>query len=202
MGQNWKEWPVFGKTGTSESEKDVYFVGGTAYYCASSWFGYDNNQELNKSQTGYAKSLWSKAMTVLHEDLQIKDFAMPSGIEVLTYCNKTGLIATEKCKKTDTGVYKTVCKPDVCTCGNPVPEQPENPTDTTTPSGDPTGSTTVGSEDPTGSTTDTTDTTGGIGTTDPTASTEGTTAPTVPTTGTTAAPVTPGGDENTVIPTP
>ena len=97
VGQNWKDWPVFGKTGTSESEKDVYFVGGTAYYCASSWFGYDNNQELAKTQTGYAKSLWSKAMKVLHKNLQIKDFDMPGGIEVLEYCTKTGQLATEAC---------------------------------------------------------------------------------------------------------
>ncbi|MBR5524877.1 MAG: transglycosylase domain-containing protein, partial [Clostridia bacterium] len=95
IGQNWKDWPIFGKTGTSESEKDVYFVGGTAYYCASSWFGYDNNQELNKTQTGYAKTLWSQAMKVLHQDLQIKDFDMPSGVEVLEYCTATGQLATE-----------------------------------------------------------------------------------------------------------
>ena len=114
VGQNWKEWPVFGKTGTSESEKDVYFVGGTAYYCASSWFGYDNNQELAKTQTGYAKTLWSKAMKVLHEDLQIKDFEQPDGVEVLKYCTATGQLATENCTSTEMGVYKTEFKPDVC----------------------------------------------------------------------------------------
>ena len=189
--EQWKDWQVFGKTGTSESEKDVYFCGGTAYYVASSWFGYDNNQELNKSQTGYAKSLWSKAMTVLHEDLQIKDFTMPSGIEVLTYCTKTGLIATEACKKTDTGVYKTVCKPGICTCGT-TPVQPDDTTtSTTTPTGDAT-------------TTDGTGTTDTTGTTDATESTtvpvEGTTLPTTGTTDTTAAPVTPGDDGD--IPTP
>lgn len=133
VGNQWKDWQVFGKTGTSESEKDVYFCGGTAYYCASSWFGYDNNQELSKSQTGYAKSLWSKAMKVLHEDLQIKDFEMPEGVEVLRYCTETGLVAGSQCKKTDTGYYKTDCKPDMCTCGT-VQETPPIEDDTTTSS--------------------------------------------------------------------
>ena len=114
VGQEWKGWQVFGKTGTSESEKDVYFSGGTAYYCASSWFGYDNNDILSKSQTGYAKSLWSKAMKVLHEDLQIKDFEMPEGVEKLKYCTATGQLATDKCKSTDTGYYKSDFKPDTC----------------------------------------------------------------------------------------
>ncbi len=114
IGQNWKGWQVFGKTGTSESEKDVYFSGGTAYYCASSWFGYDNNDILSKSQTGYAKSLWNKAMKVLHEDLQIKDFEMPEGVEKLEYCTETGQLATDGCKKTDTGYYKSDFKPDKC----------------------------------------------------------------------------------------
>lgn len=114
VGENWKGWEVFGKTGTSESEKDVYFSGGTAYYCASSWFGYDNNDILSKYQTGYAKSLWNKAMKVLHEDLQIKDFEMPEGVEKLKYCTETGQLATDKCKKTDTGYYKSDFKPDEC----------------------------------------------------------------------------------------
>lgn len=186
----WKDWQVFGKTGTSESEKDVYFCGGTPYYVASSWFGYDNNQELNKSQTGYAKSLWNKAMTVLHEDLQIKDFTMPEGVEVLKYCTKTGLLATDACKKTDTGTYKTSFKPDYCTCGT---ETPVTPTVPTTPS---TSITTAGS---------TTDTTVGstATTTTDTIPTEGTTLPSDPMAGTTtAAPVTPGGDDNGTIPTP
>ena len=155
VGQNWKEWPVFGKTGTSESEKDVYFSGGTAYYCASSWFGYDNNQELTKSQTGYAKTLWSKAMKVLHEDLQIKDFEQPDGIEVLKYCTATGQLATEACTSTDTGVYKSDFKPALCEKhGNTATTTTGTATDgsTTVPSGD--GSTTEQTGDANGSTTD------------------------------------------------
>ena len=114
VGQNWQDWPVFGKTGTSESEKDVYFAGGTAYYCASSWFGYDNNQELTKAQTGYAKSLWNKAMKVLHQNLQIKDFEQPEGVEILEYCTATGQLATDGCPGRETGVYKTEFMPGVC----------------------------------------------------------------------------------------
>jgi len=138
VGQNWKDWPVFGKTGTSESEKDVYFAGGTAYYAASSWFGYDNNQELTKAQTGYAKSLWSKAMKVLHQNLQIKDFEQPDGVEVLQYCTATGQLATDGCIGRDTGVYKSDFKPGLCE------KHSAAATTTTTTTG--TGDTTTSSE--------------------------------------------------------
>ena len=196
VGKNWTDWEVFGKTGTSSSKKDVYFCGGTAYYSASSWFGYDNNQELVSSQTDYAKSLWSKAMKVLHEDLQIKNFTMPDGVEELTYCTKTGLIATDACKKTEVGVYKTSFKPDTCTCGS----------GDTTGNTDTTGSTTAATTTDsavTGDTTDTESTTGSTESTGSTTDTTGSTDGTLPTTGTTdAAPVTPGGDNNEPILTP
>ena len=183
LGQDWKDWQVYGKTGTSEDDKDVYFCGGTTYYCASSWFGYDGNQELstktNPRQTYYAKILWSKAMKVLHEDLQIKDFEAPAGIEELTYCTKTGLIANGNCKSTDVGVYKTDFKPDVCTCGG---------TQTTQPDKSPSGGTTIGTGTTTGNN-DTTGTTTGTGTTDGTDN---------PGTGTTTPPVT---DNPAALPT-
>lgn len=114
IGKSWKGWPVFGKTGTSENEQDVYFAGGTPYYTASSWFGYDNNQALSKAQTGAAKKLWNLAMKALHRNLQIKDFEQPSGVETHKYCTATGELATEACPKTDTGVYKSTNKPGVC----------------------------------------------------------------------------------------
>ena len=195
IGNQWKDWQVFGKTGTSESEKDVYFCGGTAYYCASSWFGYDNNQELSKSQTGYAKSLWSKAMKVLHEDLQIKDFEMPEGVEVLRYCTKTGLVAGSKCKKTDTGYYKTSFKPDMCTCGT-VQETPPTTEDTTTDS-----TTSVTATDSTTSDTGASDatTTGSAGEST-TETTQRPTGPNLPTPGTTTTTALPGDDENTLLP--
>ncbi len=175
IGKSWKGWEVFGKTGTSENEKDVYFTGGTAYMSAASWFGYDNNQVLKKTQTGYAKSLWNKAMKVLHKNLQIKEFEEPNGIEVLKYCNATGQLATDKCTSVSTGYYKSTNKPPVCEKHNGKPIG--NGTTTTKPDGTTTAKDTTG----------TAETTGTAGSTEPTAS-AGTTQPTdvtAPTTGTT-----------------
>ncbi len=115
IGNSWPDWEVFGKTGTSESNRDVYFTGGTAYYAAASWFGYDNNQVMIRTQTGYARNLWNLAMKALHQNLPIKDFAVPEGVESWKYCTSTGQLATDRCNSTDTGWYKETNKPDYCT---------------------------------------------------------------------------------------
>lgn len=124
ISKSWGGWDVFGKTGTSESERDVYFAGGTGYYSAASWFGYDNNQVLLKTQTGYAKSLWNKAMKALHKNKQIVNFEAPKGIVMAHYCTATGELATDKCEKTDVGVYKSSNVPSTCTkhAGTPLPQ--------------------------------------------------------------------------------
>ena len=53
-------------------------------------------------------------MKALHEDLQIKDFEMPDGVEVLEYCTASGQLATPNCTNRETGVYKSSFKPDMC----------------------------------------------------------------------------------------
>lgn len=39
--------PVAGKTGTTTSNKDLWFVGYTPYYTCAVWGGYDDNKECN-----------------------------------------------------------------------------------------------------------------------------------------------------------
>ena len=125
LSRSWPGWQVFGKTGTSESKRDVYFTGGTAYYSAASWFGYDNNQVMISTQTGYARSLWNKAMKALHKNLEIKEFTAPEGVETWRYCTATGLRATDTCPKTEEGVYKTTNMPEYCTAHAGKPLNPD-----------------------------------------------------------------------------
>ena len=40
---------IAGKTGTTTSNNDVWFVGYTPYYTAGVWAGYDNNHSLSSS---------------------------------------------------------------------------------------------------------------------------------------------------------
>ncbi len=115
LGAAWKDWEIFGKTGTAENNNDVYFCGGSTYYVGASWFGYDNNQSLLKSQTSYAKTLWNKAMKVLHKGLEPQTFDEFKGdTEEIAFCLSSGQLATEKCPSVDYGVYKPSNTPGLC----------------------------------------------------------------------------------------
>ena len=58
---------VAGKTGTTNNDKDRYFVGFTPYYTAACWFGYDTPKYLGKFRSNPAMIAWEKVMTRVHE---------------------------------------------------------------------------------------------------------------------------------------
>lgn len=111
-GQKIGSFETFGKTGTTNDDKDVYFVGGTPYYVGACWFGYDNNQRLRV--TTYARSLWKKSMDALHSGLSKKTFDKKGNTIEATYCYQTGLLASKNCKNRAIGVYKPDNVPDYC----------------------------------------------------------------------------------------
>lgn len=114
IGAAWKGWEVFGKTGTTDNNVDVYFCGGTPYYVGASWFGYDDNTKLSSGQVAYAKRLWNLSMKALHNGLSLKGFEKKGNTQELSYCTATGLIAAPGCPKKATGVYKKDNIPAVC----------------------------------------------------------------------------------------
>lgn len=85
--------PVAGKTGTTTKDRDALFVGYTPYYTCGVWGGYDDNSRLNS--TRFPKILWHNIMERVHENLEYKDFTMPSGITSATVCKKSGKLAVE-----------------------------------------------------------------------------------------------------------
>lgn len=85
-----------GKTGTTNDEKDVWFVGYTPYYSASVWIGEDIPKDLNMT-SDVPSALWGKIMNKIHKDLPSKNFIMPSGIVGIEICDESGLQAGEFC---------------------------------------------------------------------------------------------------------
>ena len=51
-----------GKTGTTDSKFDRWFVGYTPYYTAAVWVGYEYNERVPASNNPAAQ-LWKKVMT-------------------------------------------------------------------------------------------------------------------------------------------
>ncbi|MBQ9865935.1 MAG: transglycosylase domain-containing protein [Lachnospiraceae bacterium] len=89
-GVNFGNMAIAGKTGTTSSYKDVWFAGYTPYYTATTWTGYDNNQDLPSSDRNLSKTMWKTVMKTLHENLEYKSFEMPNGIVSATICSASG----------------------------------------------------------------------------------------------------------------
>lgn len=88
--------PVAGKTGTSTSNKDLWFCGFTPYYTCAVWGGYDDNKECDYD-TSFCFRLWKGIMSRIHENLEEKDFKVPSSVERKSICTITGKLAGSGC---------------------------------------------------------------------------------------------------------
>lgn len=86
---------VAGKTGTTNDNKDSWFVGYSRYYTTSVWVGYDIPRTLGTA-VNYNKYIWHDYMEAIHENLPILDFgayedeASNTGTRTETQTESTG----------------------------------------------------------------------------------------------------------------
>ena len=95
----------FAKTGTANHANDIWFVGGSPYYVASSWCGYDDPQKITDSKR--ARKMWGAVMKEIHKGLSAKSFDTTDKVVCRLYCQETGLIAKTGCPVSKYGWYKT-----------------------------------------------------------------------------------------------
>ena len=104
---------IYAKTGTSNNSNDLWFVGGSPYYVASCWCGYDTQQAI--SDSAIALKMWGAVMSKVHANLEPKSFTESSYAVDRYYCTTTGLLATDACPSKAEGWYKKNKVPGVCT---------------------------------------------------------------------------------------
>jgi len=95
-------------------EKDRWYVGGTPYYVAAVWYGYDKPREIKGVSGNPAGRIYKEIMTEIHEDLPDKSFPSSSGVVARKYCKITGDLAAATCTQTATGYYRTSKLPATC----------------------------------------------------------------------------------------
>ena len=105
-------WEIVGKTGTTDDDKDIWFVGASPYCTLACWVGYDNPHTI--SQTSLAAVTWQKVMSKYLEGRENKEYDVPSSIIPATYCKGSGLLAASYCGGTDTGYYTKDNMPEYC----------------------------------------------------------------------------------------
>lgn len=108
-----KDMKIYAKTGTSNNSNDLWFVGGTPYYVASCWCGYDTQQTI--SDSAIALKMWGAVMSKIHTGLEPRQFSESSYATDRYYCTETGNLATDACPSKSIGWYKKNNVPAVCT---------------------------------------------------------------------------------------
>lgn len=118
--------PLFGKTGTTDDNNDRWFIGGSPYYVAATWFGFDMPAKLNLASNPALK-VWKAFMEPLNEGLEYKDFPDTEYVSYRRYCTASGMVATENCHSTQVGWFKTSYLPSCTTHKGPLAAELEKP---------------------------------------------------------------------------
>jgi penicillin-binding protein 1A len=87
--------PAAGKTGTTNSHRDAWFVGFTPDLVTGVWTGFDDMRELGRGEQGARAALpiWVDIMSGALKSVPPKPFAQPPGVVVQKIDAKTGLLA-------------------------------------------------------------------------------------------------------------
>jgi penicillin-binding protein 1A len=89
--------PIAGKTGTTNDEKDTWFIGYTPNLVVGLYMGFDKPQTLGKGATGggLAAPIFKEFMGEVLKDTPVVDFQVPEGMKLIAINRKTGMQASE-----------------------------------------------------------------------------------------------------------
>jgi len=87
--------PIAGKTGTTNDEKDAWFIGFSPDLVCGVFIGYDKPRPMGKGMTGgvLAAPIFTEFMKTALQDAPPKEFQVPPGIELIPIDRRTGLRA-------------------------------------------------------------------------------------------------------------
>ena len=89
--------PIAGKTGTTNDEKDAWFIGFTQNLVVGLYLGFDQPRTLGKGSTGggLAAPIFKEFMAEALKDTPPVDFQIPEGMTLIAINRKTGMRANE-----------------------------------------------------------------------------------------------------------
>ena len=95
--------PIAGKTGTTNEEKDAWFVGYTPNLVVGVFMGYDQPKPMGKGSTGggLAAPIFKEFMTAALADTRPIKFKVPEGMKLIAVDRKSGM-------RTQTGTPGTI----------------------------------------------------------------------------------------------
>jgi penicillin-binding protein 1A len=105
--------PVAGKTGTTNDEKDVWFIGFTPDLVVGVYLGYDRPRSLGRGVTGgqYAAPIVGDFLKLALADKPAQPFRVPPGIKLVRINAKTGMRAQPGDERVILEAYKPGTQP-------------------------------------------------------------------------------------------
>jgi penicillin-binding protein 1B len=89
--------PAAGKTGTTNDNKDAWFVGYTPDLLTVVWVGFDNQSKLGLTGSQAALPIWTEFMKQATAGMPVSDFIPPPGIKLVDIDPLSGQLATPNC---------------------------------------------------------------------------------------------------------
>ncbi|MCX5848107.1 MAG: penicillin-binding transpeptidase domain-containing protein, partial [Deltaproteobacteria bacterium] len=89
--------PASGKTGTTNGNKDSWFVGFTPDVVCAVWVGYDSGDDTGLTGAEGALHIWTRFMRSLYSQSGPMAVVPPKGIETAVIDPKSGYLATDSC---------------------------------------------------------------------------------------------------------
>ena len=92
------DWPLAGKTGTTNGYYDAWFIGFSPQIAVGVWVGFDNEKSLGFGETGGRSALpiWLNFMKKAHADMEKEEFEIPEGIIFTHIDNNTGKLVSHQ----------------------------------------------------------------------------------------------------------
>lgn len=105
--------PLAGKTGTTNSFHDAWFVGYAPNLATGVWVGFDGVRTLGKVESGAhaALPIWTQFMTQALQQVPVRAFDIPEGIRFAQVEPSTGLLASQTSRNTTTEVFAAGTEP-------------------------------------------------------------------------------------------
>ena len=104
-----------GKSGTTNDQRDAWFVGFTPELLTVVWVGFDDNTPIGLTGSQAALPIWTDFMKAATAGRGGPQFAAPEGISFVEIDRDTGKLATPHCPRTFTESFITGTEPlEVC----------------------------------------------------------------------------------------
>ncbi|BED91894.1 MAG: transglycosylase domain-containing protein [Candidatus Improbicoccus pseudotrichonymphae] len=103
---------IIGKTGTTNNDYDLWFIGLTPYFCAGIRVGYDTPKRINDTKA--AIRIWRSIVIKFLLNKPKKDFKYSENLVKREYCCETGCLANKNCYPKKCGYYDINNLPKSC----------------------------------------------------------------------------------------